>query len=160
MINKENLPRIDPGDYPKRWNAVRQYMADNELDAVILYGDDRATYGAAHIRYLAGIPVHFEPMLLLFTPDNSEPVILCGPESDGYCRLCGSVRDIRVLKEMTHPDEVYLFSNIVGLRDVVAEMSRGAVVKRIGIAPKAYLGAEIFESICNVFADAEIVDID
>lgn len=160
MEFKQNLPKIDPADYPVRWKAINDYMEQSELDAVILYGDDRATYGSAHIRYLAGIPVHFEPMLLLFTRGCSEPVILCGPESDGYCALYGNVKDIRVLREMTHPDEVYLYSNIVSLRDVVTELSHGAAIKRIGIAPKAYMGAEIFESITQVFADCEIVDIE
>lgn len=159
MEFKANLPKIDPADYPRRWNNVRKYMDDNGLDAVILYGDDRATYGSAHIRYLAGIPVHFEPMLMLFVAGNSEPVILCGPESDGYCGIYGNVKDVRVLREMTHPDEVYLFSNIVGLKEVVSELARGSV-KRIGVAPKAYMGAEIWESIKNVFSDAEIVDVE
>jgi len=51
MQFKQNLPKIDPADYPKRWDAIRAYMSQNELDAVILYGDDRATYGTALIRY-------------------------------------------------------------------------------------------------------------
>lgn len=154
-----NLPKIDVADYPKRWDALRKYMHQQELDAMILYGDDRATYGAAHIRYLAGIPVHFEPMLLLFVGD-ADPVLLCGPESDGYCELYGVIKDIRVLREMTHPDESYIFSNIVGLRDVAEEKTHGARIKRLGIAPKAYMGAEIYCSIKSVFSDAEIIDVE
>lgn len=155
----KTLPRIGAQEYETRWNAVRAYMEQNDLDAVIAYGDDRFTYGPAHIRWLTDIPVCFEPMLMLFV-GKEEPVLLVGPESDDWAAIRGHVKDIRVLEEMTHPDEVYLFSKIESLGKVANELAAGKAFKRVGVAPIAYMGAEIFASIKKTFADAEIVDIE
>jgi hypothetical protein len=34
-------------------------MDANELDFLLAYSDDRAVAGPAHVRWLAGLPVHF-----------------------------------------------------------------------------------------------------
>ena len=69
---------------------------------------DRATFGAAHARWLADFPVHFEPCLVLLPPEGA-PVLLTGPESNEFALLRGRIPDVRVLREFTHPDEDYPF---------------------------------------------------
>ena len=70
-------------------------MAEHTLDLVIAYADDRATYGAAHARWLANFPVHFEPVCILIPPVGP-PVMLVGPESDQSALLAGRISDVRV----------------------------------------------------------------
>ena len=85
---KPTSPTIPPSEYPKRWDAVQRFMKAKQLDLLLAYGDDRAVFGPAHVRWLADVPVHFEPFCALLT-QNEHPVLLCGPESDEYARLRG-----------------------------------------------------------------------
>ena len=122
-------PHIPVDEYPTRWQRVQDLMVRLDLDLLLAYADDRATFGPAHARWLANFPVHFEPACIVLAR-TGQPVLLCGPESDQYALLAGRIPDVRVLREFTHPDEDYPFSRIQGLAEVVAELagSAGAVM--------------------------------
>ncbi len=127
-------PIIPPEEFPRRWRQVQALMRAEDLDLLLAYGNDRAVFGPAHIRWMADIPVHFEPMAVLM-PRDGEPVLVCGPESDQYALRVGKVRDVRVLRELTHPDEDYPFSRIETLAGIVAGLtSATGTVRRLGIA--------------------------
>jgi hypothetical protein len=56
MHANDPLPTIPDQEYPKRWTSVQQMMEQQELDLVLAYADDRATFGPAHARWLANSP--------------------------------------------------------------------------------------------------------
>src|SRR5258706_13419618 len=116
-----DYPTIPAEEYPQRWQRVQEMMGDHSLDLLIAYADDRAVYGAAHARWLANFPVHFEPVCILMPP-TGKPVMLVGPESVEYALLAGRIPDVRVLREFTHPDEDYPYSIIQGLADIAGEI--------------------------------------
>ncbi len=60
-----SFPTIPPAEYPLRWRKVQGLLEQLDLDFLIAYADDRATFGAAHARWLANFPVHFEPACVL-----------------------------------------------------------------------------------------------
>jgi hypothetical protein len=127
-------PTIPPEEYGDRWRRVQSLMQAMGLDLLVAYGNDRAVFGPAHVRWLADIPVHFEPMAVL-VPPSGDPLVACGPESDQYALRVGRVPDVRVLREFTHPDEDYPFSRIETLAEIVAELiGPGRPVRRFGIA--------------------------
>ncbi len=64
-------------------------MAAGNLDLPVAYADDRASFGPAPARWLADLPVHFEPARILI-PRQGEPVMLVGPESDQYALVPGA----------------------------------------------------------------------
>lgn len=51
-----------------RWRAVGEIMTRERLDLLVVYGDDRALFGNANVRYLTDFPAHFEPVLVLLAP--------------------------------------------------------------------------------------------
>src|SRR5512137_2111670 len=114
-------PSIPSSEYPERWKKVQVMMAAKGLDFLVAYADDRATYGAAHARWLANFPVHFEPVCILIFP-KGHPIMLTGPESDQYALLAGQIPDVRVLREFTHPNEDYPFAKIQSLAEIVSDM--------------------------------------
>ena len=117
-------------------------MAIQNLDILVAYADDRATFGAAHARWLANFPVHFEPACILM-PRHGEPVMLVGPESDQYTRLVGQIADVRVLREFTHPDEDYPYSKIQSLIEIMVETGQDiSAVRRVGLGGGGLVGAE------------------
>jgi Xaa-Pro aminopeptidase len=137
----EARPFIPAHEYPQRWKQVQELMAKLGLDLFIAYADDRAVFGPAHARWLANFPVHFEPACILMARDE-QPVLLCGPESDEYARLAGQIPNVRVLREFTHPDEDYPYSQIQGLGEVVAEYLPGRMgAIRAGLAGKGLMSA-------------------
>ena len=96
-------PTIAAEEYADRWRRVQAMLSEHDLDLLVAYADDRATFGPAHARWLADFPVHFEPACIL-VPRAGPPVMLVGPESDEYARLRGRIADVRVLRELTHPE--------------------------------------------------------
>ncbi len=147
-----NRPIIPASEYPQRWKKVYELMEHHNLDALITYSDDRATYGAAYARWLADFHTHFEPVLLLFDQSGT-PKLLCGPETDGYAALHSKIQEIKVLREFCHPDEDYPFTQVVALSDVLS-----GSIKRLGVAGLEYMG---YPLACRIQAacDGEIVDV-
>ena len=139
MITSSVLPTIPALEYRQRWEKTQAMLAQQRLDLLVAYADDRAVFGPAHARWLANFPAHFEPVCILMPPQG-EPVMLCGPESEEYARLVGQISDIRVLREFTHPDEDYPYSRIQGLAEIVADvMGSAARVRRVGVKRPGWL---------------------
>ncbi len=151
---------IPAEEYPIRWQAVQKMMTQRNLDLVVAYADDRAVFGPAHARWLANLPVHFEPVCVLM-PREGNPVMLCGPESDEYARLAGRIADVRVLWEFTHPDEDYPYSTIQSLAEVAAEaVSDLSAVRRVGLAGRGLMGADVWAAFKSALPQAEWVDVE
>jgi len=160
MLPPDVKPHIPHEEYPQRWQRVQTLMRRHNLDLVLAYGDDRATFGPAHVRWLANVPVHFEPMLVMLRPDG-DPVLLTGPESDRYALEIGRIRDVRVLREFTHPDEDYPYAQIRDLASIVGESpGDGRVVKRVGLAGKGLIGADLSAALSAALPAAEWIDIE
>ena len=136
-------------------------MMDREkLDLLVAYADDRAVFGPAHARWLANFPVHFEPVcILLFR--QGPPIMLCGPETREYALLAGRVSDVRVLREFTHPNEDYPFSTIQSLGEIVGEaIPDRASIRRIGLAARGLMSADLLASFWASFPRAEWADVE
>ena len=160
MAADEPKPTIPAAEYPRRWRRVQALMAEQGLDLLVAYADDRAVFGPAHARWLANFPVHFEPACVLM-PRQGEPVLLCGPESDRYAALVGQIPDVRVLREFTHPDEDYPYATIQGLSEITTGIV-GSVksVRRAGLAGGSLMAAPTAAAFRAAFPAAEWVDVE
>jgi len=156
----DSRPVIPAEEFPGRWGRVQARMAERRLDLLVAYADDHATFGPAHARWLADVPVYFEPMCVLI-PAQGAPLLLTGPESEEYARLVGQIRDIRVLREFTHPDEDYPYSEISGLRDIAgAIFGNPKAIRRIGLAGRSLAGADLLASLEAALPEAEWIDME
>lgn len=153
-----DLPKISRAEYPIRQARVRDLMKQEQLDLLLVYADDRHTYGAAYARYYGDLPVAFEPVLLLFTPER-DPVLLTGPETEGYAREVGSIDEICVLKEFAAENEDYPFSVLHPLQGAVLART-DHMPKRIGLGGTAIMSADILEKIRSAFPDAQYIPMD
>ena len=71
-----------------RWlEPLGRALAAEGFDGWIAFGDDRAVYGPDHVRYLADIEPHFEPVVLAALSDSAEATLLTGPETIGYAAV-------------------------------------------------------------------------
>jgi Xaa-Pro aminopeptidase len=156
----DHMPVIPPSEFSQRWNSVQAMMALQGLDILLAYADDRATFGAAHARWLANFPVHFEPVCI-FMPAKGQPVMLCGPESDQYALLVGQIPSVNVLREFTHPDEDYPYATNRGLAEVVAAaLTDVSAVRRVGLAGRGLISAGFWESLQKALPHVEWVDVE
>jgi Xaa-Pro aminopeptidase len=160
MAFDKSKPRIPRAEYPQRWQAVQALMARQGLDLLIAYADDRATYGAAHARWLADFPVHFEPVCVLLRQEGP-PILLCGPESDEYARLVGSISDVRVLREFTHPDEEYAYSVIESLAEILTSgFGNLQAIRKVGVAGRSLMSADLLTAFQSTLSAAQWLDVE
>jgi len=160
VFSSQTRPVIPFTEYPQRWKKVQEWMAHQNLDILVAYADDRATFGAAHARWLANFPVHFEPACILL-PRHGEPVMLVGPESDQYARLVGQIADVRVLREFTHPDEDYPYAKIQSLTEIIVEIGYDiSAVRRVGLGGGGLVGADVLTALHKALPEAEWVDVE
>ena len=143
------IPRIPASAYPKRWEAVKALMEREGLDLLLVYSDDRWTYGPAYARWLSGFIVHFEPVCILF-PLKRDPIMLVGPESLGYAESNSHIKDIRVLEEFSHPDEDYPHIKLEPLIDIVSQFTDPSVCKKIGIAGRSMIPYDLLNSFMKI----------
>jgi Xaa-Pro aminopeptidase len=158
-MDRRSRPHIPASEYPERWRRVQAMMAALDLDFLVAYADDRASFGPAHARWLADFPVHFEPVCLLM-PRQGEPVMLVGPESDQYARLVGRITDVRILRELTHPDEDYPYSRIQNLAEVMAETGGASAARRVGLGGRGLIGADVMTAFEAALPTAAWVDVE
>lgn len=160
MPNKAPKPQIPATEYPERWRGVQAMLADLDLDALVAYADDRASFGPAHARWLANFPVHFEPACIL-VPREGDPVMLVGPESDQYALLAGRIPDVRVLRELTHPDEDYPYARIQSLAEVMSDLGGSmTTARRVGLGAHGLIGADLMAAFADALPAAEWVDVE
>ena len=160
MPEQHAKPTIPVSEYPERWKKVQGLMADLDLDILVAYADDRATFGPAHARWLANFPVHFEPVCVLM-PRQGQPVMLVGPESDQYALLAGEISDVRVLREFTHPNEDYPYARIQPLAEILAEMGLDlTAVRRVGLGGRGLIGADVLAAMQAALPGVTWVDVE
>lgn len=152
------MPRIPREEYPLRWERAKQVLKDNDLDLILAYSDDRFTYGNAYARYYGDLQTVFEDTLVMLLPDR-DPVLLVGPETIGFAQERSAFTDIRVISEFAAEDEDYPYTTVTPLAQIAAE-TVGHAVKRIGLAAKIHMGADLYEAIHTAFPNAEFVNID
>ncbi len=153
------LPRIPHSEFRIRWERLQAAMAGAGLDLVIAYADDHAVAGPGHARYLADFAPHFEPVCILVAAAG-EPLLLSGPETETFAQLTARVKDVRVVREFTHPDEEYPFTTLVSLRDIIAEASEraGASPRRVGLAGLELMPVKIHQALMQALDGVELVD--
>jgi Xaa-Pro aminopeptidase len=153
-------PSIPSSEYPQRWQRVQAMMSRMDLDLLIAYADDRATFGPAHARWLADFPVHFEPTAIIL-PRHGDPVLLCGPESDQYAKAIGQIPNIYVLKEFTHPDEDYPFATIRSVAEVAAEVVGDLrSIQQVGIAGRSLMNADLLSALGRTLPWVQWADVE
>lgn len=139
-------PTISDTEFADRLSRVQRMVESLELDVLVVYGDDRATMGAGHVRWLVDYFPHFEPVAVLVAP-GQEPIAITGPESGSYIESTARFRgEILVTDEFVHPDEEYPFTRVVSLESVLDRLSAkdSGSPRRVGL-----VGSEMISPALN-----------
>lgn len=152
-------PTIPDSEFADRMLRVEQLAESLQVDAIVIYGDDRATMGAGHVRWLVDYFPHFEPIAILVAP-GKEPIAITGPESGSYIESTARFHgEIAVTDEFVHPDEEYAYTTVVSLESVLARLLGKAPGGRVQLG---LVGSEMISPSLNAglreLGDVTIVD--
>lgn len=156
-------PSIPDAELRLRPGALGRVLGEAGFDGWIAFGDDRTVAGPDHIRYLADLEPHFEPVFVAGRSGESRAVLLTGPETIGYAAVVtrrSAVDEIIAIEEFVHPEEEYptipLFSGLDRLLSLFAGAKRIATLG--GGAVSAPVWQRLFMPLVN--AGLEFVPAD
>jgi len=128
-------PSIPDDELRRRPGTLGRALAEAGYEGWIAFGDDRAVAGPDHIRYLADLEPHFEPVFIAGRTGDSGAMLLTGPETIGYAAVVTrrtAVDQIIAIDEFVHPEEEYptipLTSGLERLRGLFAGAKRIATL--------------------------------
>jgi len=67
---------------------------------------------------------------------------------------------VRVLRELTHPDEDYPYARIQSLAEVMADIGGASAARRVGLGGRGLIGADIMTAFKAALPAAEWVDVE
>lgn len=150
-------PRISKQEFQNRILKMRKYMEANDIDAILVYGDE---YRKENLRYVSNYWPIFErgAMLLGRTLD---PIVLCAPEGQKVAEEMSVWPDIRLSPDflcVTVPDEIdYPLAQYTSFSSLADELREKEKLEKLGIVGKDAMPVDLYEKIKAGF-DTELID--
>ena len=155
-----NYPTIAAKEYTQRVNALREKMAEANVDLVVGFSN---LLEIAIVRYYCGFaPVNESAAIVI--PAEGEVVVCSGQASYDYCLVQNKLPDSRIaiLPEIGEVSGFeYDTEGQLDFAELFAQIKAAHPgVKRIGFIGRLIFPAIIMNKLKQVFFDAEIVDFD
>lgn len=148
---------IPQSEFEQRLSNIRAAMAERDLDAFFVYGDE---YRKENLRYVSNYWPIFERGGMLCGREGA-PVVLCAPEGEQVAKEMSVWADVRLLPDflcVTVPDEIdYPMATYTSFRKLAEELRAKGKLQRLGVVGLADMPAYLSRNIENGF-DCEIVD--
>ena len=152
---------ITKEEYMLRTSRIQEKMAENDMDAVICYGDS-GSYD--NLRYLTTYWPIFEVGGVLIGRKGA-PLVLIGGESPDFGAMTPFGMDsVRVCHDFGHACDDELFWTGVryfSLRELFDEVTDGKGVRRLGIGDPSTIPHKLYKSVEHAcLPGAEIIDFE
>lgn len=154
-------PVIPSSEFPLRLAAVQSAMAEQGLDMLLLYGDDRAVFGANATRWLLDYAAHFESCCVI-VPATGMPHVATGAEAESFYRNTARLGEVHVVRDFCMPDEEYPYTNPIPF-SAYADAAReelGRPVSRVGIVERLWCPEWLMDRWRESFPGASIEPFD
>ena len=154
------VPKIEESEFKDRRQRLRFLMEKKEIDVVIAYADDRATFGQQFSRYYFNYQPHFESACVII-PLNMDSFIVTGPESEEFVYKNSYCKDVKIADVFTHPNEEYPFHKIQSFSELLLQFSTVSKSSkiRVGIAGSEMLPFKYWKKIHDLDF-VEIIEVD
>tara|TARA_B100001013_G_C24605893_1_gene440965 strand:+ start:267 stop:1454 length:1188 start_codon:yes stop_codon:yes gene_type:complete len=152
-------PNIHKSEFKKRRENLRLLMDKNNIDIVVAYSDDRATFGQQYTRYFFNYQPHFEPACVII-PKEGESCIVTGPECEELVLNNSYCRNVKIADVFTHPDEEYPFHQVLSFSKLLKLLTQFKKNKKItiGLAGSEMLPYKYWKKIKNL-EKSKIVEV-
>ena len=159
-MNNTFVPKIKKSEFAERRKILRSLMEKKEIDVVIAYADDRATFGQQFSRYYFNYQPHFEPACVII-PINKKSFIVTGPESEEFVYNNSYCSEVKIADVFTHPNEEYPFHKIQSFSELLLQFSTVSKSSkiRVGIAGSEMLPFKYWKKIHDLDF-VEIIEVD
>ena len=148
---------IPKSEFEERIEKIREYMYNENVDAVFVYGDE---YRKENLRYVSNYWPIFERGALLLGR-NADPIVLCAPEGEQVAVEMSVWDDVRLVPDflcVTVPDEIdYPLARYTSFQALGEELSRRGKLERLGVIGMGDMPAALLESVGKGFS-CELVD--
>jgi Xaa-Pro aminopeptidase len=152
------MAAIPRDEFVSRVQCIQQRMAEERLDALMVYGDE---YRKEQLRYVSNFWPIFERGAC-FVPKQGLPIFAGAPEGERYAREMCVWNDVRNIKEfacVSVPEEIdYPLAKFSSLPEILRETLGGG--KRLGLVGRWDMPAPIAERVRASIAGLEIVEAD
>jgi Xaa-Pro aminopeptidase len=153
-MTKIHIPKEE---FEKRIAQLREKMALNDLDALLVYGDE---YRKENLRYVSNYWPIFERGALLIGKAGN-PILLCAPEGEKMAQEMSVWDDLRLLPDflcVTVPDSIdYPQANYTYFEFLADELWSGGEIKKIGISGLDAMPMGLYQKISDSFK-CEVAD--
>ena len=148
---------IPKEDFKQRITNIRKLMLRDNLDAILVYGDE---YRKENLRYVSNYWPIFERGALLMSRD-CDPILLCAPEGQKIAEEMSVWEDIRLIPDflcVTVPDEIeYPLAKFTNFKALAKEIGSRGKLERLGVVGEDAMSARLLDSIKAAF-DCETVN--
>ena len=152
------MPTIPREEFSDRIARIQEAMAEKQLDAFMVYGDE---YRKEQLRYVCNYWPIFERGAC-FIPRKGEPILTGAPEGECYAREMSVWSDIRNVKDfacVSVPEEIdYSLANFSSFEEVLKETLAGG--RRLGLVGAWDIPEPIMVRLRNAVDGLEIVNAD
>jgi hypothetical protein len=130
-------PTIPTSEFTERLAHVQSAMGEQGLDVLVLYGDDRAVFGANATRWLLDYAAHFESCCVI-VPRSGVPHVATGAEAELFYRNTARLGQVHVVRDFCMPDEEYPYTHPITFDQyvVAARQEMDGDVRRVGIVER------------------------
>ena len=147
-------PKISEREFEERRRKVQDFMAERNLDLLLLYADDRYVYGQAYARWMIDYQPQFEAALVL-VPAKGEIALVTGAESVEFALHTSRCRTVYATPQFLHPNEDYPYCEVTSFEEVIARLEAQSErkIRHIGVAGKAFIPYDLFMEIVEKFGN-------
>lgn len=149
--------KIPKQEFEQRIARIQEKMAEAQLDALLVYGDE---YRKENLRYVSNYWPIFERGAMLLSKAG-KPIVLCAPEGEQVAREMSVWEDVRLLPDflcVTVPDEIdYPLATYTSFRALADELRQQGPLNRLGIAGIGDMSAALLDRIQKAFS-CEVAD--
>lgn len=133
-------PIIPTAEFYQRIARVQAAMAEEDLDVLVIYGDDRAVFGPANTRWLVDYAPHFESVCLA-VPAKGVPQAATGAEAESFYRNTARAGEVHAVTDFCNPDEEYPYAKPITFTDFLkrVEGELGHKISRIGVIEEIWI---------------------
>ena len=155
-----NYPTIDGKEYLARVNALREKMAEQDIDVIVGFSN---LLEIAIVRYYCGFAPVYESSAIII-PREGEVIVCSGQASDDYCQVQNKLPGSRIaiLPEIGEVSGFeYDTEGQLDFLELFAQVkAEHPEIKKIGFIGRLIFPSIIMDKLRKTFPNAEIVDCD
>lgn len=149
------LTEIPRKEFEQRVKRIQQELVKRDLDVYLVHASESEF---ANVYYLSNYWVMWESAGVLI-PQEGDPILLVGPESEQFAKSSSVVKKIRQLFEYKETSEpAYPGFDLPSFKDVLDEVMGGKKIKRFGLGDYQIMTLPVYDSLKEALdKDVEII---